>query len=320
MASGKSSHRQRKHQKTVEVVCFGSITPGMTLAIDRFPEQNTGALIKQYSDLISDDAAIIACLLRKWKLRSGLIGTTLGDDRQGRWAAKYLKSLGVRGKIRLDPKIVTPVEIMISDGSGDRTYFWQRQPKVIETLNTQDLRLIPTSRLLYVDWYDGDRILRAMKKANRSKIPVFLNLEHGHQETRVLSQYAPRATICQAVTDAAQRGSEPPIAIARKLLQTGAKIAIVTLAGEGCLVANRKKAVRVRAPSIEPVDGGGAGATFSASFIYGYLQGWSLKKMARFATAAASLKCLKVGLKLPKISKCLKLAESLATESEKHRL
>ena len=38
------------------------------------------------------------------------------------------------------------------------------------------------------------------------------------------------------------------------------------------------------------VDGCGAGATFSAGFIYGYLNGWDLEQSARFATAAASLK------------------------------
>lgn len=314
MASHKSSNRPGKHRTTVEVVCFGMITPAMVLAIDKFPEQNTGTLIKQYSDFISDDAAIIACLLRKWKLRTGLIGTTLGDDRWGRWVAKQLKSLGVRGKVRLDPEIITPLEVNISDRTGERTYFWQRNPEVLETLDTADIRLIKGTRLLYVDWYDGDCILRAIEKANKSSIPVFLNLEHAHQDTEIVNNYARKVTICQAVTDVAQRGSESPIVVAQKLLQAGVKIAIVTLAGEGCLVANKDKIIRVWAPSIEPVDGCGAGATFSAGFIYGYLQGWSLKKIARFATAAASLKCLKVGLKLPKISKCLKLAESLQTE------
>jgi len=317
MTSKNPSARAVQSQTNAEVVCVGMIVYAMVLTIDRWPVQNTGTFIKQGRDFIADDAAIIACLLRRWKLRSGLIGTTLGDDRQGRWVADQLKSLGVWGKVRLDPTISTPCEVNISDRTGDRTYFWQRQPEVLKTLDTADLRLIKGSRLLYADWYDGDRIFRAIKKANKLDIPVFLNLEHGHQEPEILARYARRVTICQAVTDAAQQGSESPIVVAQKLLKAGVKIAIVTLAREGCLVATNSKIIRVWAPSIQPVDGCGAGATFSAGFIYGYLQGWSLKKMARFATAAASLKCLKVGLKPPKISKCLKLAKSLKTESQK---
>ena len=42
-------------------------------------------------------------------------------------------------------------------------------------------------------------------------------------------------------------------------------------------------------------DGCGAGATFSAGFLYGVLQGWGLEEGARFAVAAASLSCTVVG-------------------------
>jgi len=308
------SNRKAQSQNNAEVVCFGMITPAIVLVIDQLPEQNTGTLVKEYSDFISDDAAVIACLLRSWRLRSGLIGTTLGDDHRGKWVAQQLKSLGVQGEVRLDPQVITPFEVNISDGTGARTYFWQRKPEVMETLDTADLNLIQGSRLLYVDWYDGEHIFRPIKEANQSGIPVFLNLEHGHQEPEMLTRYARRATICQTVTDAAQRGSESPIAVAQKLLKAGVKIAIVTLAREGCLVASDTEIIRVAAPTIEPVDGCGAGATFSAAFIYGYLQEWSLQKIACFATASASLKCLQVGLQLPQIDQCFQLAKSLKIE------
>lgn len=312
------SDREAQSQTNAEVVCFGIITPAMVLVIDRLPEQNSGTLIKEYIDFISDDAAIIACLLRNWKIRSGLIGTTLGDDHRGQWVAEQLKSIGVQGEVRLDPQVITPFEVNLSDQTGHRTYFWQRRPEVMETLDTADLHLIKGSRLLYVDWYDGKHIFRPIKEANQLDIPVFLNLEFGHQEPEILTRYAGGATICQAITDVAQRGSESSIVIAQKLLKAGVKIAIVTLAGEGCLVASDAEIIRVWAPSIEPVDGCGAGATFSAGFIYGYLQKWSLQKIARFATAAASLKCVQVGLQPPEIAQCFQLAESLKIQHLTH--
>jgi len=303
-----------KSQTKVDVVCFGMITPAIVLVVDQLPEQNTGALVDQYSDFISDDAAVIACLLRGWDVRSGIIGTDLGDDGRGRWVVERLKSLGVQGEIRLDPHVITPFEVNVSDHTGERTYFWQRKPKVLDTLDNADLHLIEGSRLLYVDWYDGDRILRPIKEAKQSNIPVFLNLEYGHQEPDILTRYAEEATICQAVTDAAQRGSVSPLAVVQKLLKAGVKIAIVTLAGEGCLAASDTEMIRVWTPSIEPVDGCGAGATFSAGFIYGYLKDWELEDIARFATAAASLKCAQIGLDPPQLAKCLKIAKSLKTE------
>jgi len=169
---------------------------------------------------------------------------------------------------------------------------------VLNTLDTADLSLLKGSRLLYVDWYDGDHILRAMDEALRLDLPVFLNFEHGHADPGLLERYGSRATICQAVTDAAQRGEVPPLEVAHKLLKSGVQTALITMAGEGCLAVNGSQVVRVHAPSVHAVDGCGAGATFSAGFIYGFLKGWDLEKSARFATAAASLKVTRPGLQM----------------------
>ena len=175
-------------------------------------------------------------------------------------------------------------------------------------------RLFEGSRILYVDWYDGDHILRAMDEATRLGIPVFLNFEHGHADSALLKRYASRATICQAVTDAAQLGEEPPLDVARKLLRIGVKTALITLAGEGCLALQGGEAYRIHAPRVEPVDGCGAGATFSAGYIYGYLQGWSFPDSLRFATAAASLKVTRAGLEMFPVEEIREAAAGLSVE------
>lgn len=300
--------------QTPEMVGFGMLTPVAILVVDQLPEHNTGALIKAVSEFIFDDAAIVACLLRQWDIQTGLIGTALGDDQRGREVARQLEEQGVLGEVRLSPHISTPFEVDISDQTGGRTYFWQRTPQVLDTLDTADLSLLERTRLLYVDWYDGDHILRAMDEAIRLGVPVFLNLEHGHADTNILNQYAGRATICQAVTDAAQCGEESPLDVARKLLEAGVNTALITLAGEGCLAVQGTEAIRVYAPQVQVVDGCGAGATFSSGFIYGYLKGWSLEASVRFATAAASLKVTRPGLQMFPVEEIMALAAEIKVE------
>jgi sugar/nucleoside kinase (ribokinase family) len=220
----------------------------------------------------------------------------------------------VQGEVRFSKEIKTPLEVDVSDRSGARTYFWQRTPQVLNTLDTADLSPLNGSRILYVDWYDGDHILRAMDEAVTLGIPVFLNFEHGHVDPVLLGKYAGRATICQAVTDAAQLGDEPPLEVARKLLAAGVKTALITLAGEGCLAVQGTETIRVRAPAVEAVDGCGAGATFSAGYIYGYLEGWSLADTLRFATAAASLKVTRAGLEMFPVEQITALGARLEVE------
>ena len=137
----------------------------------------------------------------------------------------------------------------VSDRKGARTYFWQRTPQILRTLDTADLSLLEDSRILYADWYDGDHVLRAMDEAKRRNIPIFVNLEHGHKESDVLKKFAERATFCQAVTDDAQLGGKQALlGTARKLLKSGIQTAIITLAKGGCLVAEGEHIVRVFAP------------------------------------------------------------------------
>jgi sugar/nucleoside kinase (ribokinase family) len=287
--------KTRNSSTSAQVVCFGMIIPAIVMIVDDFPAHNTGALVRQVHELIEDDAAIIACVLRAWKVRSGLIGTALGNDARGRQTARKLKELGVLGKVRLSNSISTPYEVDVSDRSGHRTYFWRREPRVLDTLDTTNLAMLCSAQFLYVDWYDGDHILRAMDEARRLGVQVFLNLEHGHQDPRLLREYVGRAHIVQASTDAAQHEGDP-FAVARTLLDAGAETALVTLAGEGCLAATRDETLRAHAPVVPVIDGCGAGASFSAGFMYAKLRGWSFADTVRFAIAAGSSKCTRVGI------------------------
>ena len=298
-----------------DYVGFGMLTPVEIMVLEKFPRLNTGAIVKDVNQFIFDDAAIVACLLRQWEVSAGIIGTAVGDDLRGRALAKQLKEWGVQGKVRFTNEYKTPIEVNVSDRRGARTYFWQRTPQILNTLDTADLSLLRGAKIMYADWYDGDHILRAMDEAKRLDVPVFVNLEHGHRKAETLKKFAERATICQAVTDAAQLGGKQAlVGTAKKLLKSGIQTAIITLAKGGCLVAQGDEIVRVFAPQVRAVDASGAGATFSAGFIYGYLKGWNLESSARFATAASTLKVTRAGLQMFPVEQILGLAAVLKVE------
>jgi sugar/nucleoside kinase (ribokinase family) len=301
-------------------VGFGMLTPVYIMALDRLPKHNTGAIVHQVSEYVYDDAAIIACNLRQWGISTGMVGTAVGDDLLGHYVADTLTDMGVQGNVRFTKKYKTPLEVNISDKSGARTYFWQRSREILETLDTADLSMLKGAKLMYVDWYDGDHIIRAMNEARRHNVPVFLNLEHGHNDPDIMEKYASRATICQAVTDAAQIGKKSSmLSVAKKLLKAGIKTAIITMASQGCMVVQDDEIVRIHAPKVRAVDGSGAGATFSSGFIYAYLKKWSLEESVRFAIAAASLKVTRPGLKMFPVKEIKVVASKLRVERMMYR-
>jgi sugar/nucleoside kinase (ribokinase family) len=303
-----------KLNKSPQVVGFGMLTPVAILVVEQLPEHNTGALIQEVSEFVFDDAAIVACLLRQWDVPTGIIGTSVGDDARGHALAKQLEEWDVRSNVRFSKDLKTPYEVDVSDRSGARTYFWQRESRVLDTLDDADLSLLRDAKMLYVDWYDGDHILRAMDEAARLKIPVFLNFEFGHSDPDLLNKYGHRAAICQAVTDAAQKEYCDPLEVVHKLLKSGVQTALVTLAGEGSLVARDNQILRVHAPQVKAIDGCGAGATFSAGFIYGHLKGWDLVQTVKFATAAASLKVTRPGLEMFSLDEIRTFASQIEVE------
>lgn len=301
-------------------VGFGMLTPVYIMSLDRLPKLNTGAVVHQVSDYVYDDAAIIACNLSQWGVSSGMIGTSVGDDLLGKYVADKLKELGVQGSVRVTDKYKTPLEVNVSDKKGARTYFWQRSKEILETLDTADLSLIKTAKLLYVDWYDGEHIVRAMEEAKRHNVPVFLNFEHGHQHPELLKKYAGMVTVCQAVTDAAQLGKKQAmLGTARKLIKAGIETAIITMASQGCMAVQGEEIIRAYAPRVKAVDASGAGATFSSGFVYGYLNGWGLEDTVRFAIAAASLKVTRSGLEMFPVQEIVGLARMVRIERMVYR-
>ncbi|MBI2330586.1 MAG: carbohydrate kinase family protein [Chloroflexi bacterium] len=302
-------------------VGYGMLTPVYIMSLDKLPKLNTGAVVHQVSEYVYDDAAIIACNLSQWGVPSGMIGTAVGDDLLGHHVSDTLKGMGVQGNVRFTKKYKTPLEVNVSDKKGARTYFWQRSEEILNTLDTASLSLIKNAKLLYVDWYDGDtHILRAMNEARRHNVPVFLNFEHGHQHPDLLRKYSGLVTVCQAVTDAAQLGKKQAmLGVARKLINSGIKTAIITMASQGCMAVQGDEIIRAYAPKVKAVDASGAGATFSSGFVYGYLNGWSLEETVRFAIAAASLKVTRSGLEMFPVSEIKGLARMVRIERMVYR-
>ena len=278
--------------------------------VDKLPEWNSGAVWTEGAEFVSEDAAIVAGLLAELGAEAELIGSALGDDDAGRKTIGMLSKMGVRGNFELRQDIETPFEVNISDSSGGRTYFWNRRPELLATLDDADLSPLRNASMLYVDWYDSPYIERAMRRARRLDVPVFLNLEYGHQDAKTLMSLAPYAAVCQAVTDASQLGGDAE-RVANLLTESGASTALVTLASKGAVGMNDGSVIHVEAPALDIIDTCGAGATFSAAFISSRLNGNEFERSLKFAVAAASLKCSVVGPKIFPPEEVNSLAASL---------
>ena len=94
-------------------------------------------------------------------------------------------------------------------------------------------------------------------------------------------------------------------------LQASSSVVAVKMGAEGGLAIDGDIAVREAAIPMEVVDTVGAGDTFDAGFIYGFLQGWPLQKSLKLGIACGSLSTQKSGglEGQPTLSQALKIIE-----------
>ena len=278
-----------------DVVCFGFLTYCLLMMVDDLPPKNGGALVVGSVETVGDDAAIVACILSGWGVPTRLVSTPVGADHYGGTVLEHLKSWGVDTDERVSRGLATPLEVGILDATGGRTYFQRREPVVLDRLEAPTFTNLAGAGLLYVDWYDGPRVVEAMETAFSQGVPVFLNLESQYQKNPGVTGLLEYASICQVSMD--EPGvSGSPADIARSLIGQGVGTALVTLGADGCVVAQGQETYWVRTPAVKVLGCYGAGAAFSAGIIYGLRRGWPLENCARLAAGYAGLKCQVAGI------------------------
>ncbi|MFW9971503.1 MAG: sugar kinase [Candidatus Odinarchaeota archaeon] len=92
-------------------------------------------------------------------------------------------------------------------------------------------------------------------------------------------------------------GVKGPIKACQKLLEMGPKIIVLKEGYEGSTVFTSEEfnGIKVNGFKVVEKDPTGAGDCFGGAFIVGYLAGWKLQKIARFANAVGALKVRSFG-------------------------
>jgi sugar/nucleoside kinase (ribokinase family) len=90
-------------------------------------------------------------------------------------------------------------------------------------------------------------------------------------------------------------GEQDPERQAAVFNEAGAETVVITMGAVGLLVRTATETRRVTAPSVEVVDGSGAGDAFAAGLIVGILEGWPLERSLAFASEVGALACTALG-------------------------
>ena len=278
----------------VDVVGVGLNATDTLIPVPHFPERGSKVEIHSANSLLGGQVASAMAACQQWGLRTRYVGK-LGEDHAALLHRTEFEQLGVETHLFTARKCHSQQAFILVDPSGERTVLWKRDPRL--TLLPEELQRewIVNARALHLDGHDTRAAAQAAQWAREEKIPVVADLDDLYPGYESL---LPNIDFLITSRDIPTRLTNEPdlrVSLPEVHRRYGCRLAAATLGQDGVLAWDGEQFHYAPAYCVEPVDTTGAGDTFHAGFIYGFLQGWPLQRQLEFACAAAALNCTAVG-------------------------
>ncbi len=282
--------------KPFDLLVAGEINPDLILAGDVEPAFGQAEKLVASADMVVGSSSVIfACGAARLGLKVAFSGVC-GDDFFGRFILAEMTKRGIDiSHIIVDPKLQTGLSVILARGS-DRAIL--THPGCIAALRAEQ---IPDSLLrqvchLHVASY-------FLQTALQPRVPELFARAHALSLTTSLDPnwdpsgawngfdallplvdvFLPNAAEAQALSAGA--GVETALDGLGRICRTVA----IKLGEKGAIAVQAGQHARVPAPTMAVVDTVGAGDSFDAGFLYGWLKGWSLKEALELGVACGSL-------------------------------
>jgi sugar/nucleoside kinase (ribokinase family) len=285
-----------------DVLVAGEINPDLILTGDVKPEfGQVEQLVDSATLTIGSSSAIFACGAARLGLKVGFIGVC-GDDVFGRFMLDEMskRDVDIENVIRR-PDGSTGMSIILNQ-SSDRAIL--THPGLMPELRPSDISdaLLRDARHLHVASY-------FLQTNLQPELPGLFHRAHSFGLTTSLdTNYDPSEQWLGfdellAATDiflpnkieALSITTSSDVEIAAKELARKAKLVVIKLGEEGTLACEKDSIARASSIPVDVVDTVGAGDSFDAGFIYGYLSGWPMEKSLRLACICGALSTQRAG-------------------------
>lgn len=285
-----------------DILVAGEINPDLILAGDVQPEfGQVEKLIESAALTIGSSSAIFACGAARLGLKVAFIGVC-GEDVFGQFMLDEMqkRDVDVENVIQI-PGGSTGLSVILNSGV-DRAIL--THPGLIAALRAEDIPddLLRQTRHLHVASYFLQTALQPglpglFRRARALGLTTSLDTNYDPSEKwlgfdellSVTNVFLPNEK------EAVSLSGQADVALAADRLGSGVDALAVKLGAAGALGVSESQTVRVASIPVNVVDTIGAGDSFDAGFIYGYLQKWELEKALRLACVCGALSTQKAG-------------------------
>ncbi len=298
---------KKNMMKPFDLLVAGEINPDLILSGDVVPVfGQVEKLVERAALTVGSSSVIFACGAARLGLRVAFVGVC-GEDVFGRFMLEEMDKRGVdiSNVIRV-PNGQTGLTVILNrlfDGAqSDRAML--THAGLIASLRADQLpdELLSQARHLHVASYFLQTALQPdlpdlFRRARALGLTTSLdtNWDPAEQWAGVrellplTSVFLPNHAEARALT-----GEADPRAAASALASAGGTV-VIKLGADGAVGVQGKHFVQVSSIPVQVVDTVGAGDTFDAGFVYGFLQGWDLENCLRLGAVCGALSTEKPG-------------------------
>lgn len=288
-----------------DVVALGDVNVDIIAHFATFPDKGQDALTDETEIHCGGSAANTAMALARMGIETSLI-SRVGPDS---WALKVYRCLNEAGVLpaglQRDRAIMTGLMYVVVTPDGERTILGHRganvftDPSQIQEEDIRDARLFHLSGYALLTEPQRSAALLALEIACRHGLTVTLDpgmsvppavLDAIRALLPAIDILLPNLTEAQHLT-----GADRPEQCAQALLDEGVQAVALKLGQGGCLVGNHEGFFHSPGFSVETRDSTGAGDSFAAGFIAGFLGGLDWSSAAVLGNAMGAMATARVG-------------------------
>lgn len=288
----------------LDIVGIGFCCVDVLLRVEKIPRPEEGTRVLEVSRQGGGMVATAMVAATRLGARCGFAGWC-GDDELGRELLAEFARYGVDTSAFVVRRGATSnlCYVLVDSCTAERSFVGQYGTAA--PLRPEDLRpeYITAARIVHLG-DEGPAEQTAARWARQAGRLVTFDGTSWHGEASL--DFLPLVDVhivsrFYAAGYAATLGLPPPDAperaleIARRLRALGPREVIITMAERGCVAAGPEGELYVPAFPVAAVDTTGAGDVFHGAYLYAMLQGWPARQRLAFASAAAALKCRRLG-------------------------
>ena len=285
-----------------DVLVAGEINPDLILTGDVTPEfGQVEKLVDSAAFTIGSSSVIFACGAARLGLKVAFIGVC-GQDVFGRFMIDEMQ----KGDVDVSNVIVrsdgqTGLSVILNQAS-DRAIL--TYSGLIAELQASDISddLLSKSRHLHIASYFLQKklqpdLLALFQRARSLGLTTSLDTNYDPIEkwTGFDELLAVTNVFLPNEKEAMSLSGESNVDLAASRLGSKMETLVIKLGAEGALGIREGERVRVASIPVKVIDTVGAGDSFDAGFLYGYLNQWSLEKSLRLACVCGALSTQQAG-------------------------